>query len=54
MTNSLGTGDRETKRKTLEEIAASFGDKVVAAGEQGEEDPDAKPHSQRVEVVYEG
>ncbi|OJK03375.1 hypothetical protein ASPACDRAFT_1894118 [Aspergillus aculeatus ATCC 16872] len=44
----------ETKRKTLEEIAASFGDKVVAAGEQGEEDPDAKPHSQRVEVVYEG
>ncbi|GKZ33802.1 hypothetical protein AbraIFM66951_003981 [Aspergillus brasiliensis] len=45
----------ETKQRTLEEIAASFGDKVIMPGQGGDgedEDPDAKCDSQRVEVVY--
>ncbi|KAB8078990.1 MFS monosaccharide transporter [Aspergillus leporis] len=44
----------ETKQKTLEEIAASFGDKVVVPEENGKGDDgdDAgKPTSERVEVV---
>lgn len=46
---------RETKQKTLEEIAASFGDKVVAPGENGKDGDDGddagKPTSERVEVA---
>ncbi|KAE8407689.1 general substrate transporter [Aspergillus pseudonomiae] len=42
----------ETKQKTLEEIAASFGDKVVAPGENGKDGDDAgKPTSEQVEVA---
>ncbi|EIT78705.1 MFS monosaccharide transporter [Aspergillus oryzae 100-8] len=45
----------ETKQKTLEEIAASFGDKVVAPGENGKDGDDGddagKPTSERVEVA---
>ncbi|PIG80787.1 MFS monosaccharide transporter (Hxt8) [Aspergillus arachidicola] len=44
----------ETKQKTLEEIAASFGDKVVALGENGKDgdgDDAGKPTSERVEVA---
>ncbi|PTU18610.1 hypothetical protein P175DRAFT_0559427 [Aspergillus ochraceoroseus IBT 24754] len=40
----------ETKQKTLEEIAASFGDRVIAPEDA---DPDTKPSSQRIEVVSE-
>jgi hypothetical protein len=39
----------ETKRKTLEEIAASFGDRVIDA-EDVDADPDAKPNAR---VVHE-
>ncbi|XRM44468.1 hypothetical protein ABZX51_007605 [Aspergillus tubingensis] len=45
----------ETKQRTLEEIAASFGDKVITSDKRGDgedEDPDAKCNSERVEVVY--
>ncbi|PWY65140.1 MFS monosaccharide transporter [Aspergillus eucalypticola CBS 122712] len=45
----------ETKQRTLEEIAASFGDKVITSDKRGDgedEDPDAKCTSERVEVVY--
>lgn len=48
-------GTSETKQRTLEEIAASFGDKVITSDKQGDgedEDPDAKCNSERVEVVY--
>ncbi|KAF5865201.1 hypothetical protein ETB97_005105 [Aspergillus alliaceus] len=45
----------ETKRKTLEEIAASFGDKVIAPGETGKDGDDGddtgKPTSEREEVA---
>lgn len=51
---------RETKRKTLEEIAASFGDKVIAPEDRGVDDfgeddidhgddGDAKPRAREVE-----
>lgn len=46
---------RETKKKTLEEIAAAFGDRVIVPGERddGKDDDvdDDKPDSQRVEVA---
>lgn len=45
---------RETKKKTLEEIAATFGDRVMLPGERddGKDDEDGdKPDSQRVEVA---
>ncbi|GES66182.1 MFS monosaccharide transporter [Aspergillus terreus] len=38
----------ETKQKTLEEIAASFGDKVIVPGEMEDKD---KPHARGVEDV---
>ncbi|KAM0117006.1 hypothetical protein ACP6JC_006418 [Aspergillus fumigatus] len=55
----------ETKQKTLEEIAASFGDKVILPEDQGDqqgendedEDEDVKkvkPNSQQIEVAVAG
>lgn len=47
--------DRETKQKTLEEIAASFGDKVVESDETASRIRDdmggPKPGEERVEVI---
>lgn len=48
---------RETKRKTLEEIAAAFGDMVMLnddADHGKDRDADKKPESERVEVVVPG
>jgi hypothetical protein len=52
----------ETKQKTLEEIAASFGDKVILPEDQGDEHGEdgeddvkkAKSDSQRIEVAVAG
>lgn len=47
--------NRETKQKTLEEIAASFGDKVVDSDEPGSRMQNdmggLKPGEERVEVI---
>lgn len=49
----------ETKQKTLEEIAAAFGDRVILPNDADNDkdrngDGDEKPESQRVEVVVAG
>ena len=46
---------RETKKKTLEEIASAFGDRVILPSERGDgkddDDDGDKPDSQRVEAA---
>ena len=53
-----GSGFRETKQKTLEEIAAAFGDKVVLVSERDlaaeEAVMDAKIDAEEMEIAEPG